>query len=296
MKLESERNIGDVYDSLCSWIKKVGMYPLELHIDTREVDLAQTEQWRSCSVDTVQQLDLRAGTINNLHQKQLMTIIDYFLLLDELIKKFQAGEQGKQSEQLEREISDAWSEYDHVRQVIPRMLNLSEDEFSKDFKQLDVAAQEISLTNSKPPELIRFRTILNKLKIILLDRLTEITQPAREMQKTAEMLKNMLPSLEDIGTALQTGSERDAYGFVLKISEVIAKSIRIMDVLTIEYPDQSFKELNETKKNLSELIAEMNNTIGNKDSVLLADILEYDLRELLNIFTEQLFSLSMGEE
>ena len=175
------------------------------------------------------------------------------------------------------------------------MLNLSEEEFSKDFRQLDAAAQEISLTNSKPPELIRFRTILNKLKIILLDRLTEITQPGREIQKTADTLKNMLPSLEEVGTALQTGNERDAYGFVLKISEVMAKSIRIMDVLTIEYPDQSFKELNETKKNLSELIAEMNNTIRNKDSVLLADILEYDLGELLNTFIDQLFSLSMEE-
>lgn len=285
VNLETEERIGEVYNSLCTWIEKAGMYPLALHLDFQEVDLQQAP-WREYLIDDVQHFNLQAGTINHVRQQQLVTVIDYLLLLKQLIERVQAGER------LTEEFADAFVEYDHVRAVLPEILRLSAEGFSEDFGQLDQMAVQVYADGIDSPVLTKFFEQLNQLRTILIDRLKEISQPVKEIQGTAEILRNILPSLEEAGTALQTGKERDAYILVLQISELIAKSIRVIDILAIKYPAYSFEEVQATVKQLSQLIAEINETMKNKDSVLLADVLEYDLCDLLTSFVDRLILLA----
>ena len=287
LTLEKEKNLGEVYDSLCSWLKGGGLYPLNLHIDSHEYDVTQRSHWNERLIDDVNRFDLRAGSINELHQQQMMTIIDYLLLLRELIAGIQRGER------VEKEFMTAFAEYDHIRPALAQIFRTREEDFAADFKLLDESAAEIRKTALKPQDLLIFNEKLEQLRSILLDRLHETAQPIQNMKNTAEILKNLFPALEEAGISLQTGNEREAYSLVLKISEITAKCVRIMEILSVEYPQNPFTELSASVKGLCAIIAEMNEAMKNKDLVMLADILEYDLHELLKTLVEQIFLLNV---
>ena len=283
--MEKERNLGEVYDFLCNWMKEAGMYPLALRLDSQETNLLQGSHWKERLIDDVNCFNLRAGSINQLQQQQMMTIIDYLLLLQQLIARIQRGEQ------VEKEFANAYAEYGHVRSALPQIVRLNEENFAEDFKLLDQSVAEMERGGKNPPELLKFNENLEQLRSILLDRLYETAYPIQAMKNAAAILKDILPTLAEAGIFLQTGNERDAYGLVFKISEMIAKSIRIMEILSIEYPQNPFNELRENIRKLVTIIDEINETMKNKDSVMLADILEYDLHEQLRIVVEQIFLL-----
>ena len=280
--LEKEQNLGEVYASLCDWMKKSGMYPLSLHLDSQDSDILQTVHWQQRSIDDVKRFDLQAGTINQLQQQQMMTVMDYLLLLKQLIEKSQDEKSVKE------EFVNAYGEYSHIRAVLPQLLKLSEDEFAEDFSLLDQCAEEVRQDSSDTRRLAEFDTMLERLRIILLDRLRELTYPLKDLKSAAELLRSMLPALEEAGISLQTGNEGDAYALMFRISEITAKCVRITDILSVEYPQHSFKELQDGMKKLGVLIDKINKTMKNKDPVMLADILEYDMHELLTVLIEQI--------
>ena len=281
VRLESEKTLGEVYVSLCDWIKGAGLYPLTLFLDSQEFDIVHKSQWETRSLESINCFDLQAGNINQLRQQQLMTIIDYLLLLKQLI------DQTRKGENVQEEFYNAYNEYPHIRAALPQLLQLKEADFATDFTMLDQIVNEIHKSGADSKNLQKFNEALELLRLILLDRLNELTHPVKCIRHASSLLQTLLPALEDAGLSFQTGNEGDAYSMMFKISEIIAKVVRLVEILSIEYPQDSLDKLKELSSKLGIIVDEINENIKSKDSVMLADILEYDLHELLSDIIEQ---------
>lgn len=277
--IEQETTVGEVFDSLNSWLSQGGIYPFSLELDDDSYETSERSLWQNRGVDGISSMKLKAGNLNELRARQMMTAVEYLNLLLQLINRNIGGES------LENELASAMGEYPHIRSAAPQLMGMEATDFAQDFAHLDEAAQAYS-NNPRFPGAERnllqeFGARVDQLRILLLDRLQEVSYPKRELSAISQLLENMLPSLEEAGIALQTGNEREAYNLVFRISEMAAKLIRIMECLSIEDPQLTSDEMREVIGRVGDVIALVNESISNGDQVLLADQLEYDLAEVL---------------
>ncbi|AHC14637.1 hypothetical protein [Salinispira pacifica] len=272
--LEKESTLGEIFTSLQEWLSQGGLYPLSLELDDETADIVDQSGWSGRGLESIGEFHLRAGNLNQLRQQQLMVILDYINLLIQTLNSLQnGGDSGM--------FTKAFSEYTHVRSALPSVLRLEEESFVNDFKRLENAKAAVESAPGDEAALNEFHNRLKDLRIILLDRLQELNKPGKELNTAITLLKNIVPGLEEAGVALQTGREREAYGLMFRISETAAKFIRIMNILSIDEPEIRHDEVHRDLQKLSEIIGEMNQAISAEDTVMLADLLEYDLQELL---------------
>lgn len=272
--LEKESTLGEIFTSLREWLSQGGLYPLSLELDNESADIVDQSDWAGLPLDSCEAFHLRAGNLNQLRQQQLMVILDYLNLLIQTLGSLQnSGD--------DQMFKKAFSEYSHVRNALPSVLRLEEESFINDFKRLEDAKAAVESSPGDGAALKEFNDRLKDLRIILLDRLQEVNKPGKELNTAITLLKNIVPGLEEAGVALQTGKEREAYGLIFRISETAAKFIRIMNILGIDDQEIRHDEVHRNLQKLSEIIGEMNQAISSEDTVMLADLLEYDLQELL---------------
>ncbi len=293
--LENEETLGEVYHSLNSWINEAGLHPLSLSADGRALEISDPGQWEKTPIQDTENLEITAGTINAVRAQQIMTALDYINLLLQMFPRMLDGEE------LNAEFQAAFSEYRHVRTALPQIMQISDGGFSEDFSLLDAAAEKTAASlgkDSQPasPVIRDFSQRLEQLRILLLDRLQEYSNPGQELISISGLIAGMLPSLEEAGIALQTGREKEAYNLVFKISEMCAKLVRVIDCLSMEDPRQTVAAVKEGISKLGQTIEEINNSIAAGDMVLLSDLLEYDLRESMEALMQSISEARLGAE
>ncbi len=275
--LENEKNLGEIFASLQNWMAEGGMYPLDIQVDGTEININEQSTWQHIALDDIDEFKLEAGTYNDVQKQQLVTVMDYLNLLLTL-----SAQMTKEDPAVAGQFASAMSEYEYIRMALPAMLQLDNAAFSSDFVKLDNAAVQLDTTPDDPGAVAEFAARLEQLGIILLDRLSELNDPKTALSRTSKLLSEMLPNLEDAGIALQTGKDKDAYSFLFRISEMTAKLVRLLNNYSIETRSQEAGELTKQLDELSGLLEELNRSISDGDRVLLADLLEYDLREKLD--------------
>jgi hypothetical protein len=293
--LENETNLGEVYQSLRNWMGKAGLHPLALTVDGTEKEISDFSDWGSTGIAEVESFGLTAGTVNQLRANQLMTTLDYLNLLIQILNRSGAGER------LADEYQGAVAEYGHIRSALPQLMSITDEAFSEDFSLLDAAAAKVSAAGNDPagiaPAVLEeFRTRLEQVRVLLIDRLQEVTRPKAELRAIAALLSALAPELEEAGISLQTGREREAYNLVFRVSEMTAKLVRVIDCASVEDPGLIGDELKDMVGRVGEVVTRVNETISAEDQVLLADLLEYDLREIIEELTGAIGVLELGDE
>ncbi len=121
-----------------------------------------------------------------------------------------------------------------------------------------------------------------ELSLFFKERLDECVQPVEAMEAGAELFERLRSDLANTSVLLQTGKEQEAIRNITLLIEIINKVIRIMPgfFITLRIADEPM--VNDEKlslffenfnKNLNELIA----AFENKDTVLLGDLIEYEV-------------------
>lgn len=121
-----------------------------------------------------------------------------------------------------------------------------------------------------------------ELSLFFKERLDECLQPVEAMDAGAHLFERLRSDLANTSVLLQTGKEQEAIRNITLLIEIINKVIRIMPgfFITLRIADEPL--INDEKlsvffenfnKNLNELIA----AFENKDTVLLGDLIEYEI-------------------
>jgi len=249
--LENEKTVGDVLSELRSWLGSTGMLISSVEIDNQKTSLDEKDSLEK-PVEEIGRLSIEASSIRESRMKQLEIARDFFVILRN------AAEAGD-----DKTLSELESSYQEFRAILPLLLGE---------KQNSLVVSELEKTLEQDHQ----KLIANSLAMLLIlnDRLKEVENPVGEAKSAARKLTHLAKGLDDVAVNLQTGKDKKAMDEISRLCEVLQKFIRCLTWNAASGMDGIVDDMNKTLFELEEAL------IAN-DTVLIGDLLEYELKPRL---------------
>ena len=135
------------------------------------------------------------------------------------------------------------------------------------------------------------KEILGNKQRMFLERLHELTEPENSMKEVISFFSDQEPLLAEVPLKLQTGKDGEAINNVLKFIELFNKTNRILQSLSwsgfntalIKPSGEGLKQFYDS---INQILKEMIGAFERKDTVLLGDLVEYEIIPRMSIFYE----------
>ncbi len=269
--LENERNLGEVLAGIREWLGNSGYKVSSIEYDGTTVIPGEEDdkKWRETSVEQINNLDITILSATEQYGQDLFTIHQYLSLLQRAI-----------SAENHELIKDLKSELPYIVNNIDAVMG-SNNEYGRVLEKL---VEESGIFEEElKPTVQQLNSYLQNLLILLQSRLSEVTQPLTELRATAESLRTLVPQLMDVSVNLQTGKDKAAMDSVIEFTEISEKLIRlyrilqnlgIADISHTQIEGQDFKSF---YAELNDIFHELEDAFNSRDSVLIGDLLEYEI-------------------
>ena len=272
-ELENETMLHQVVDGLISWAAGGGYQIRSVQFDGAEYQSGDPA-CRETPVDSVKRMDLSAKNRLEIHEENLQLLHQYVSLLRKSIE-------GKNIKLVKELQADA----DSVTRLLADFLG--ENWSSEDSVSRRLYENLMTFNAAAPEENAETRNVLTNqlagLDIILNERILELADPFGELRKTVLAMKASVEEINNISVLLQTGKDREALSSIIKFSELSQKVLRIYPVLqsggivdleSIEIDGNSFSGY---YNDLNAILTELIEAFTANDSVLIGDLLEYEV-------------------
>ena len=286
--IEDETTLGEVVDELKQFLSQQSLGVTEVLIDNAPTTQAD-ESWKHQGLGAIESLDIRTTQLttassheSSLPVQRLATIVEYLDLYS------QAVDQDEESA-----LRDLASEYQHVSPVLPELIGVSLS--MDDPAALDKMTEKLlSAVEPERAELKRhFFDFLEQLKLLAEARLREHERPVEETVSSRELMRALLPKLSDVSVLLQAGKDAEAMQYVSHFTELSAKLLRLIPHVS-EYIDT--EGLHEFVVSYHAVLGELMDAFGSHDSVLIGDLLEYEIVPYSEELIRRLDSLSTQDD
>jgi hypothetical protein len=267
IKLENEKTVGEILSALDGWLSGSGHRLSGLNIDGKAVDAREMELSFSRGIETIDTVDICTTSLPQLVAESLgRTIRD--------IEEFQAAGF------VEKEgFADKWK-------TSPQGCMLAEQ-----YPELfDWTVKAFSGVGCSP----------QVLTALFEERLRELTDPAGEMNRTAQLVDDICARLAEFPLDIQTGKDARAAETVNVFSGVAEKVFRIYHTLKIEgYPVAEIKvdtmPINDYITEFSKALKELLDAYERGDTVLIGDLAEYEMAPRLRGLHAAVWGVVKGE-
>ncbi len=277
-KFENEKTLADVYRALESWLAGEGGEITEFVVDGRPVGAAGADL--EAGIESAASVAVRTRSERESAHHELTVIAEYFSLLERALTENSGA------------AAAILAEYPYIRQGLRRRLK---DIFPADGEEpsgmdgiLTRLAEEKSAPNSG--ESGRLAEFSRAVVLVARDRIQEIAAPQREAAALARMVTAAKPVLENVPVLLQTGRDREAMQSILGYTELALKATRLLS-----RHRAASRETNDFCRELNGVLKELTGAFGTGDSVLIGDILEYELAPRTERLAELLRTIPAGE-
>jgi hypothetical protein len=263
LTLEDESTLGEVISGVRNWLAESRLFVTDIQVDEREVPLELPHPWEKQDLEEVGRIRIEA------HPQWQVDLA----LLDTAVE----------------ELRDAETDVLLGPDVQKRLL-----ETVRFLRHLDLGMVEDRLEQNRPlgPEDVAAAAT------ILRSRRQEIADPWREAMTTAPLIEEMLPEVEEVAVLLQTGRDSEAMAVLIRFVELVSRLLRLFGHLTYSAEHDPGGKISSEGASLEEVTGKLNATLrelvdafSNQDSVLIGDLLEYEVtsqvRELLTFLQEQ---------
>jgi tetratricopeptide (TPR) repeat protein len=318
-ELEEETTLRDVMSGLNRWVTKGRNIIISVKLNDKSIPIKEAE----CSelpVEEIKTLNLEVESMLDLALESLGDASEY------LPKLIAAGERlnnllkdGKEEEagELLRQFEEGVSWFTDIIRGIKDILSVRLDEIYLNEKTVEERWVKIQEAEGKlkerissndlmgANELIRgtFIPLINEWLVALPKILEKIDAQEKALEKESktvvESLKDkqkhvpqIAKSLEEIAVDLQTGSEAYAMERLQQIIDELSSMVRTLEraeeVFGLDYECLDVKDqtIHQRSEELNNLLSEVIAAFENKDLVLLADLLEYELAPLISRWEE----------
>ena len=282
-QLEEEILLLEVVEGLLTWANNEGVYLQQIKYDD-EIYKHDYSECRNKKLDDIISLNITAKNIAEIHQENLQLLHQYTNLFLKSIEGVNV-----------KLIEDLVAESEPVMRLLAEFLE------EASFKPADTDSDTISGRllaniralnpsdmNEKPELLNTLIQQLTGLKIILTERISELADPIGELRKTVSALKSSLEEINDISVLLQSGKDREALNRIIKFSELSQKTLRLYPILKTSgiYDINSVviddRNISDYYIDLNGILSELVEAFSANDSVLIGDLLEYEVAPRLN--------------
>jgi len=254
--LEEEKTAGDIIQNLSSWLEESGMLISGLNINSDAHPLSNSE-WKAFPIKTIENISLEALSLREGRIIQLETARDFFLLLETAIS---SGD-----EEAFAELRTGFNDLKHVLPHLldegpnPSILPLMESAFSRVYGH---------------PEAVKASQAL-QMAAVLENRRKEAADPESEAVTAAEALAGMADSLEEVAVQLQTGQDKTAMTTIILLTELLQTFMRALSWI------DSGKKVEEIINDINGILSELEEALKAADTVLIGDLLEYEIKPRL---------------
>jgi hypothetical protein len=127
------------------------------------------------------------------------------------------------------------------------------------------------------------RRLLEQMERHVSDRFEELGRPEAAMKKAASELQALNESIDGISVMFQTGEDRKAMDFIIRLSDVSQKILRILAQMELQGAvslDSTAIDSNPSREffeGLNAALRELLEAFNSQDTVLIADLLEYEV-------------------
>lgn len=281
--LEEERILGDVVDGIQDWLVSNGFTITSIRRDETELSFATRLEWQNDPVDEIGLLDITARHPMDLAYDKMSAAAEYLKLIEE---------DGRPDSPL---IADLLKGADDVAEMIDDVIpQVGETTFGLQFRELAEKTGLIADGDVSTPDFSRFLNFVSDLVLVLSSRMHEISDPESELKTIVPALKDLLAETGNIAVLLQTGKDREALSRLIRLIEVLQKLIRVVHLLN----DQALLNLgiveidgakiSEFSTGLNGFLRELSEAMENGDSILIGDLLEYEITPRIGSFIEAL--------
>lgn len=288
--LENEKNLGDVLTGIDNWLKNSGYQIFSIDFDGTTIIPGgeENDNWKKQLIDNIQHIDITVLSATEQYGQDLHTIYQYISLFQRALS---AGNNDL--------VKDLQNELPFVVNSIDRVLG-TQNEYGR---VLETLVENAGLnTGEIKPTVQQLLSYLKNLQIILQSRINEVTQPFIELKSTAENLRILIPQLLDVSVYLQTGKDKKAMGCIIEFTEISEKLIRLYKLLQNQgianFADTKIEGQNFSSfyTELNEIFHELEDAFNSRDSVLIGDLLEYEVAPRTERLMEFILSIENRDE
>ncbi len=274
--LEQETDFSQVRREVMKWLADEYYVVEKCDINGTQLSIDEITSWDEKPIDEIDEIRFHVKTVAEDNFERLQIIHQYLSLLKKALETENTG--------VCQEIS---SEYKIIEKELNYILNpRGEDTQNSDIILLTKLLEQ---TGFFAGEMKHKDSIANAITLcggflsILKERMHEITNPKEELQVSIRTLASLIEPMNDIPVLLQSGKDKESMQIVLSFVETSQKMLRIYPVLkvTSDFNMQqklaSGETLEEFYFDFNAILSELKDAFNERDSVLIGDLLEYEI-------------------
>lgn len=268
--LDEEQTLGEVMEGLRGWLNDSQLFITDVVVDEQDVKLDAPESWAQTRVDDIGRIEIMAMAPWEVKAAGLQVLVQYFTLIRDAIRNEDS-----------RQLDEVSGEAGHIADSLPTYAqDLIDPNDRTDILHRIVDAAEIREGRLPGADrAIELLGYLDQAVTVLASRAREISRPYAEAAATAHTIRGLIPEVSEVSVLLQRGEDRRAMDSLVRFTELVGKLLRIMPHMLREEdaPGVSAERLEAYGAELNATLEELVDAFGTQDSVLIGDLVEYEL-------------------
>jgi hypothetical protein len=264
--IENEKTLDELISGLSNWLSESGYVITDVFQNDTELTLVDGN-WGDTPLDTIEKIDIKAISESDKYISDLQTLYQYITLLHNSVTT---------SNKLLTE--DLLSELPFIKSSIDFFFGKNSKP-AYETQQLEKLISNLHGDNDNQALIL----LLQNITVILKNRIKEVTSPFTALLEAAEKLEQLIPEISDVSVMLQTGEDKKAIDSVLKFIELSENLIRIFPFIRdFGYTDITKESINKESfndffKEFNGILKELVTAFDINDSILIGDLMEYEI-------------------
>jgi hypothetical protein len=283
--IENDDTLGEVVKDLEDWLQGTDLVLYSVQHGDQELLALPYEQWGPTPHSQVGTLRVMVKHARELTLINLRTILEYLDLL-------RAGISEDNGDRLGELLPGFSALVESLRKHFPRpdaVLQTLSGLF------LNVGAEEIGAWDQEKKE--QTIKLIDLVSAQVSFRLQELEDPRAAVKTLSGALEICIEEISEISILLQTGKDRQAMDTMVRFSELSQSLVRLVASIFPEGTEQEKRlqvgdtSLQEFYRKLNAVLSELLEAFDAKDSVLIGDLMEYEVAprlEQLHAFLQEL--------
>ena len=269
--LEHERTLGEVVQGVRAWLAAAGFVITGLKADGRDLLQSPAEAWGGAGVADVAALGVTATHTGDMKIAHWRTVDRWLGMLGEEIGRSTAAADTARDSSADPlgELLEGLPQTLEGFRANP-FLPPGSDAGTR-FAATFTGRQSSDVRAWSPGAREEAAELIRHLRGLVQARIGEAVNPRAALFRCAALLRGCMGELKEVSVLLQTGRDRPAMEIVIRFADIVQS---LMDLLPFLPPDsERARILVELTPVLRELVA----AFGSRDSVLIGDLLEYEV-------------------
>ncbi len=269
--LEHERTLGEVVQGVRAWLAAAGFMITDLRADDRDLLQSPAGDWGDAEVSRVTALEVTATHTGDMKIAHWRTVDRWLGMLAEEIGRSPAAASGARD-----------ASADPLAELLEGLAQTLEgfkanpffppgSDAGPRFAAMFVGRQSSDIRAWSPDALQEAGDLVRHLRGFAQARIEQAVHPQASLMRCAGLLRGCMGELKEVSVLLQTGRDRQAMEIVIRFADIVQS---LMDLLPFLPPDA---ERGRVLVELTPVLRELVGAFGSHDSVLIGDLLEYEV-------------------